>query len=65
MVVGYLAMENALFFMAVSATYGIPLVVEIGVAFDVLIAGLIFSLFFFQIRKTFDSLNLKDMEIKQ
>lgn len=61
-VVGYLAMENALFFMAVAATYGMPLVVEIGVAFDVLIAALIFGLFFFHIRKTFESLDLKYLE---
>jgi len=61
-VVGYLAMENALFFTAIAATYGMPLVVEIGVAFDVLIAALIFGLFFFHIRKTFDSLDLKYLE---
>jgi len=61
-VVGYLAMENALFFTAIAATYGMPLVVEIGVAFDVLIAALIFGLFFFRIRKTFDSLDLKYLE---
>ena len=61
-VIGFLAMENALFFTATAATYGMPLVVEIGVAFDVLIAALIFGLFFLHIRKTFDSLDLKDME---
>ncbi|MCF8721275.1 hypothetical protein [Nitrospina gracilis] len=64
-VVGYLSMENALFFAATSATYGMPLVVEIGIAFDILIAVLIFGLFFFQIRKTFDSLDLKHMEVEQ
>lgn len=63
-VVGFLSMENALFFTATSATYGMPLVVEIGVAFDVLIAALIFGLFFFQIRRTFDSLDLKHLEKK-
>jgi len=63
-VVGYLAMENALFFTATAATHGMPLVVEIGIAFDVLIAALIFGLFFFQIRKTFDSLDLSHLERK-
>ncbi|QPJ62041.1 MAG: formate hydrogenlyase [Candidatus Nitronauta litoralis] len=63
-VVGYLAMENALFFTATAATHGMPLVVEIGIAFDVLIAGLIFGLFFFHIRKTFDSLDLRHLERK-
>jgi len=63
-VVGFLAMENSLFFTATSATYGMPLLVEIGVAFDVLIAALIFGLFFFQIRKTFDSLDIEHLEDK-
>ena len=35
-VIGFLAMENGLFFAATSATYGMPLVVELGVALDVL-----------------------------
>ncbi len=33
-VIGFLAMENGLFFAATSATYGMPLVVELGVALD-------------------------------
>ncbi len=63
-VVGYLTLENSLFFTATAATHGMPLVVEIGVAFDVLIAVLIFGVFFFQIRKTFDSLDLRHLENK-
>lgn len=63
-VVGYLCMENALFFTATAATHGMPLVVEIGIAFDVLMAALIFGLFFFHIRKTFDSLDLRHLENK-
>jgi hydrogenase-4 component E len=39
-----------------------PLVVELGVALDILIAAFIFGIFFFQIRTTFDSLDLKEME---
>src|SRR5690606_37334092 len=31
-VIGFLAMENALFFDATSATYGMPMVVELGIA---------------------------------
>jgi len=60
-VVGFLAVENSLFFAAIGATNGMPLVVEIGIAFDVLIAALIFGLFFFQIRTTFDSLEVDTM----
>jgi hydrogenase-4 component E len=61
-VVGFLAVENALFFAAIGSTNGMPLVVEIGIAFDVLIAALIFGVFFFQIRNTFDSLEVDAME---
>ncbi|MDX8412533.1 MAG: formate hydrogenlyase [Mariprofundales bacterium] len=60
-VVGFLAVENSLFFAAIGATNGMPLVVEIGIAFDVLIAALIFGLFFFQIRNTFDSMEIDTM----
>ncbi|MCR4287930.1 MAG: formate hydrogenlyase [Deltaproteobacteria bacterium] len=61
-IIGFLALENGLFFAATSATYGMPLVVELGVALDILIAAFIFGIFFFQIRTTFDSLDLKEME---
>jgi len=60
-VIGFLAVENSLFFAAIGATNGMPLVVEIGIAFDVLIAALIFGLFFFQIRTTFDSMEVDTM----
>ena len=61
-VIGFLSMENGLFFAATSATYGMPMVVELGIALDVLVAMLILGVFFFQIREQFDSLDLKHME---
>jgi len=61
-VVGFLAMENGLFFAATSATYGMPMVVELGIALDVLVGMFILGIFFFQIRVAFDSLDLKHME---
>jgi hydrogenase-4 component E len=61
-VVGFLAMENGLFFAATSATYGMPMVVELGIALDVLVGMIILGIFFFQIRATFDSLDLQHME---
>lgn len=61
-VIGFLAMENGLFFAATSATYGMPLVVELGVALDVLVGVFVLGIFIFQIRETFDSLDLKHME---
>lgn len=61
-VIGFLAMENGLFFAATSATYGMPMVVELGIALDVLVGAFIFGIFFFHIRETFDSLDIKHME---
>ena len=61
-VVGFLSMENGLFFAAMSATYGMPMIVELGVALDVLVAMLVLGVFFFQIREQFDSLDLHHLE---
>ncbi len=61
-VIGFLAMENGLFFAATSATYGMPMVVELGIALDVLVGTFIFGIFFFQIRETFDSLDIHHLE---
>ncbi len=63
-VIGFLSIENALFFTAIGATHGMPMIVEIGVAFDVLIAAIIFGLFFTQMRSTFDSLDIEEIEAK-
>jgi hydrogenase-4 component E len=60
-IMGFLAMENGLFFAATSATYGMPMVVELGVALDLLIAAFIFGIFFFHINTTFDSLDVEQM----
>ncbi|MFS8979732.1 formate hydrogenlyase [Cupriavidus necator] len=61
-VIGFLAMENGLFFAATAATYGMPMVVELGIALDVLIGVLILGVFMFQIREQFDSLDIRHLE---
>jgi hydrogenase-4 component E len=61
-VIGFLAMENGLFFGAMSTTYGMPMIIELGVALDILVAMLVLGVFFFQIREQFDSLDLHHME---
>ncbi|MFA5628079.1 MAG: hypothetical protein WCX90_08145 [Thiohalomonadaceae bacterium] len=57
-VVGFMSIENGLFYTAVVATHGMPMVVELGVAFDLLVATVIFGVFFFQIRASIDSLDV-------
>ncbi|RME35616.1 MAG: formate hydrogenlyase [Gammaproteobacteria bacterium] len=57
-VVGFMSIENGLFFAAVVSTYGMPMVVELGIAFDVLVAAVLFGVFFFHIRESIDSLDV-------
>jgi len=61
-VIGFLSMENGLFFAATSATYGMPMVVELGIALDVLVGMVILGVFFFQIRERFDTLDIRHLE---
>lgn len=60
-VVGFMALENGLILAAVSAK-GMPLVVEISIAFSVLVAMTLFGIFFFRIRERFDSLDVAYLE---
>ena len=57
-VVGFMSIENGLFFAAIVATKGMPMVVELGIAFDVLVAAVLFGIFFFHIRTSIDSLDV-------
>ena len=61
-VMGFLSMENGVLFGAMSASYGMPMIVELGIALDVLVAVLVLGVFFFQIRERFDSLDLHHLE---
>ena len=56
-IVGLLIMENGLFLAAISVTYGMPMIVELGIFFDVLVAVIIMGLFAFRINKTFESVD--------
>lgn len=54
---GILLMENGLFLGAISLTYGMPLLVELGIFFDVLIGVLIMGILIFRINRTFESID--------
>ena len=60
-VVGFFSMENGLILAAAGAR-GMPLVVEISVAFSVLIAFVVFGIFIFRIRERFDTLDIAYLE---
>lgn len=56
-VIGFLVIENGLFLGATAAAYGMPLIVELGVFFDILVAGLIIGIYTHRLQDTFDSVD--------
>jgi len=60
-VVGFMSLENGLILAAVGVK-GMPLVVELSVAFEVMVAFIVFGIFFFHIRERFDTLDVQDIE---
>lgn len=60
-VVGFMSIENGLILAAVGVK-GMPLVVEISIALSVLVAFIIFGIFFFHIREQFDTLDVRNLE---
>jgi hydrogenase-4 component E len=60
-VVGFMSLENGLVLAAVGVK-GMPLVVEGSIAFSVLVAFIVFGVFFFRIRERFDTLDLQNLE---
>jgi hydrogenase-4 component E len=56
-IMGLMVIENGLFLAAISTTYGMPLIVEIGVFFDILVGVLIMGVFAFQINRTFETID--------
>ena len=57
-IVGFMSLENGLI-LAATAAQGMPLVVEISVAFSVLVAFIVIGVFLFRIRERFDSVDLE------
>jgi len=55
--IGFLVIENGLFLGATAAAYGMPLIVELGVFFDILVAGLIIGVYTHRLQDTFDSVD--------
>lgn len=60
-VVGFMSLENGLILAATGAN-GMPFVVEISVAFSVLIAFIVIGIFLFRIRERFDTVDLQALD---
>lgn len=55
---GLLVLENGIFLAALTTTFGMPLIIEMGILFDVLIGLLLMGIFAFRIRDTFEHLDV-------
>jgi hydrogenase-4 component E len=53
--VGLFASENGIFFTAMSVTQGMPLIIEIGVILDVILAALVMTIMVLRVRSTVDA----------
>jgi hydrogenase-4 component E len=60
-IVGFMSLENGLILAATGAK-GMPLVVEISVAFSVLVAFIVIGVFLFRIRERFDSVDMQALD---
>jgi hydrogenase-4 component E len=63
-VVGFMSLENGLVLAATGAK-GMPLVVEISVAFSILIAFIVIGIFLFRIRERFDTVDLEAIDSRR
>ena len=53
--VGLFASENGIFFTAMAVTQGMPLIIEIGVSLDVILAALVMTILVLRVRSTVDA----------
>ena len=60
-IIGFLMLENGLALLAVLGTYGIPLIVELGVFLDVLMGFLVMQVFIYQIHETFETIDVEQL----
>ena len=60
-VIGFMSMENGLILAAAGAR-GMPLIVEISVAFSILVAFIVIGIFLFRIRERFDTVDVQALD---
>lgn len=62
-VIGLMTLENGLFLAAISATHGMPLIVEIGIFFDVFVGATILAALSLQLKQAFDTTDMAAMKV--
>ena len=58
LILALLTVENAVFLVALGATSGMPLVVELGISFDVILAVLVLGILVHRIAERFESMDV-------
>lgn len=61
-IVGFLVIENGLFVTAMSATKGMPIIVDLGIFIDLLTGVLVMGLMVFKINEKFDSIDINKLK---
>jgi len=60
-IIGFLVLENGIALLAALGTFGIPLIIELGVFLDVLMGFLVMQVFVYQIHGTFESIDVDQL----
>lgn len=60
-VVGFLMLENGIALLAILGTYGIPVIVELGVFLDALMGVIVMQIFVYRIHETFESMDVEQL----
>ncbi len=61
-IIGFLVIENGMFLAAMLTTEGMPMIVELGLFFDLLTAFIIMGIFVFKINSTFESIDINKLK---
>ena len=60
-IVGFLMLENGIALLAILGSYGVPLIVELGVTLDALMGFLVMQVFVYHIHRTFESIDVEQL----
>jgi len=60
-VLGFLVLENGIFLYGLTQTHGMPLVIEMGVVFDVLVGVLVAGVVIFRLNRSFEHIDVTQL----
>jgi hydrogenase-4 component E len=58
---GFLVIENGIYLFAVTQTHGMPLMIEMGLLLEVLVAVMVAGLLLFNIKKSFEHIDVSQL----